>query len=204
MWVNFSAHLLTDMWVREITGWSSWLQKPTNHFWGTLTVSKKAMQDEWHVMHGSASAFWTEGTFQFWMQMQIQERVGLLLGPHSETWLTPRTHQERHMSPPEWAASSQKWPTMPWPPPIGCVKIHFPWSKLLRLLSSPVVVLFFLLDAGGIKWRPSRGTHYCPRPFCFVWTLPPLHALSGFHVSLTFWSSSCFVHNKKEYVHIHR
>ena len=39
------------------------------------------MQGEWHVMPGSASAFWTEATFQFWMQMQIQERVGLLLVP---------------------------------------------------------------------------------------------------------------------------
>ena len=39
------------------------------------------MQDEWHVMHGSASANWMEATFHSWvqMQMQIQERVGLLL-----------------------------------------------------------------------------------------------------------------------------
>jgi hypothetical protein len=38
----------------------------------------KAMQDEWEVMLGSASAFWTEATFPSRMQMQIQERLALL------------------------------------------------------------------------------------------------------------------------------
>ena len=37
------------------------------------------MQDEWQFCLGSASASWREATFQFRMQMQIREWLGLLL-----------------------------------------------------------------------------------------------------------------------------
>ena len=42
-----------------------------------LKLLKKAMQDEWHVMPRSISAFWMEATFISRMQMQIQERNDL-------------------------------------------------------------------------------------------------------------------------------
>ena len=58
------------------------------------------MQNEWHVMLGSASAFWTEATFhsRMQMQMQIQEQVGLLVG-NSARVNTPYAPTAREVRP---------------------------------------------------------------------------------------------------------